>query len=60
MGINRPMAMKYGYDKQTWGLVEQFLYGYDFLVAPCMTEGDVEVTLYFPQFSGPWVHLVCL
>lgn len=50
--------MKYGYDDVTWTLGEQYLFGYDFLVAPCMTEGATEVDVYIPQLSGPWVHLV--
>jgi len=53
----RPTAMRYGYDSKTWGLEEQYLFGYDFLVAPCMTEGATAVQVYIPQLSGPWVHL---
>jgi alpha-glucosidase (family GH31 glycosyl hydrolase) len=52
------MAMKYGYDAACWSLGEQYLFGYDFLVAPCMTENATQVSVYIPQFSGPWVHLV--
>ena len=55
---NRPMPMKYGYDAPVWSLAEQFLFGYDFLVAPCMTENATEVDVYIPRLSGAWVHLV--
>ena len=52
------MAMQYGYDESCWDLGEQYLFGYDFLVAPCMTENATTVSVYIPQLSGPWVHLV--
>jgi alpha-D-xyloside xylohydrolase len=58
MIINRPMAMKFGYDSTCWSLGEQYLFGYDFLVAPCMTENSTQVSVYIPHLSGPWVHLV--
>jgi len=35
----------------------QFLFGEEFLVTPCTTEGASSVEVYFPKFSGPWVHL---
>lgn len=52
------MAMLYGYDATSWSLEEQYLFGPDFLVAPCMTENASDVSVYIPPLSGPWVHLV--
>jgi alpha-glucosidase (family GH31 glycosyl hydrolase) len=36
----------------------QYMFGADFLVAPVLTEGASEVSVYLPQYSGPWIHLV--
>jgi len=53
----RPLAMNYAYDAAAWSKQEEYLFGDDFLVAPCMEEGAVTVQVYFPSMSGAWVHL---
>lgn len=55
--LMRPLAMHYGYDAEAWRVDSQFLFGEEFLVTPCTTEGASSVEVYFPKFSGPWVHL---
>jgi len=54
----RPLCMHYGYDEVTWTILEQYLVGEsDLLVAPVLYEGNLSVSVYFPQHSGPWVHV---
>ncbi|CAM9105451.1 unnamed protein product, partial [Ectocarpus fasciculatus] len=53
----RPLAMNYAYDATAWRVEEAYLFGDDFLVAPCMDEGSTSVDVYFPALSGRWVHL---
>lgn len=53
----RPMFLHYAYDLDAWDQKEQFLVGTEFLVAPCMNEGEESVKVYFPPFSGTWIHL---
>lgn len=55
---SRPLFLSYGYDDRVWELDEQYLFGEDFLVAPCMYEGSTTVNVYFPAYSGEWKHLV--
>ncbi len=50
--------MNYAYDDASWSVENEFLFGDDFLVAPCMDEGSVQVSVYFPALSGHWIHLV--
>ena len=35
-----------------WNMKEQFMFGPDFLVTPCMHEGATNVTVFFPEQSG--------
>ncbi len=56
--LRSPLLLHYGDDEAVWGLTEQFLVGAELLVAPCMTQGAVSTSVYFPRNSGPWVHLV--
>ena len=59
------MALHYAYDNNIWELTNsnqpqaQYLFGKEFLIAPVVNEGAVEVTVYLPANSGPWIHLVC-
>lgn len=55
---HRPLAMNYAYDERAWLVQEEYLFGDDFLIAPCMDEGEVSVKVYFPARSGVWNHLV--
>lgn len=50
--------MNYAYDVKSWGIQEEYMFGDDFLVAPCMEEGSTSVSVYIPALSGKWVHLV--
>ena len=50
--------MHYGYDPLVWSITEQYLVGTQLLIAPVLYEGATDVTVYFPQHSGPWVHIV--
>ena len=50
--------MNYAYDPSAWRVEEAYLFGDDFLIAPCMNEGATTVDVYFPALSGLWVHLV--
>lgn len=54
------MAMHYAYDPVVWTMEPQlqYLFGSEFLVAPCMFQGGQNVSVYFPALSGPWIHLV--
>jgi alpha-glucosidase len=54
----RPLAMNYAYDDEAWTIQDAYLFGDDFLVAPCTDEGSVVVDVYMPAFSGNWVYLV--
>jgi hypothetical protein len=54
----RPMCLHYGYDKESWPLVEQYLVGTELLAAPVLYEGATSAEVYFPFFSGSWVHIV--
>ena len=55
---HRALAMNYAYDPSAWRVEEAYLFGDDFLIAPCMNEGATTVDVYFPALSGLWVHLV--
>jgi hypothetical protein len=52
------MCLHYGYDKESWSLVEQYLVGTELLAAPVLYEGATSSEVYFPFFSGSWVHIV--
>jgi hypothetical protein len=52
------MCLHYGYDKESWALVEQYLVGTELLAAPVLYEGATSSEVYFPFFSGSWVHIV--
>ena len=54
----RPLAMNYAYDEEAWTIEEEYLFGDDFLIAPCMEEGATSVDVFIPSLSGSWVHLV--
>lgn len=38
----------------------QYMFGADFLVAPCVAPNATEVSMYLPRQSGSWTHLVRL
>ena len=50
--------MHYGYGAVVWDIIDAYLMGTELLIAPCMTQGASNVTVYFPKYSGPWIHLV--
>jgi alpha-glucosidase (family GH31 glycosyl hydrolase) len=50
--------MHYSFDEKVFNLTEQYLFGTEFLIAPCMQERVENVNVYFPLHSGPWKHLV--
>jgi alpha-glucosidase (family GH31 glycosyl hydrolase) len=50
--------MNYAYDDMAWIVEEAFLFGDDFLVAPCLEPNGTVVNVYFPAASGWWMHLV--
>lgn len=58
VAVIRPLAMHYAYDEVVWDITEQYLVGTELLVAPVVYEGATEVEVYFPVYSGPWIHLV--
>ncbi|MCA9670358.1 MAG: glycoside hydrolase family 31 protein [Myxococcales bacterium] len=52
--VNRPLALAYHDDKQTWTRHFTFMLGDDILVAPVITAGAVKRKVYLPE--GTWVH----
>jgi alpha-glucosidase (family GH31 glycosyl hydrolase) len=58
------MCLQFAWDPSAWSMANsdepqtQYMFGADFLVAPVLTEGASEVSVYLPQYSGPWIHLV--
>jgi alpha-glucosidase (family GH31 glycosyl hydrolase) len=57
----------YAYDEYTWELTNdpvtqnsQYMFGSEFLVAPCITEGASNTITYLPRDSGTWIHLVSI
>ena len=46
--------MYYGYDDKVWNITDQYMFGSDFLVAPCMDNHADSTDVYFPKFSSPF------
>ncbi len=53
--IVRHLMLAYPSDPLTHALTDQYLIGSDLLVAPVLTEGQTERTLYLPE--GTWTHV---
>ena len=51
----RTMFYEFPEDKQCWELPEQYMFGPDYLVAPILTAGATERTLYLPR--GKWKNM---
>lgn len=52
--------MNYAYDAAAWQVEEAYLFGDEYIVAPCMEKNKTSVVVYFPALSGRWIHLVYL
>lgn len=53
MPVQRAMALALPDEPQAWGFEDQFFFGADILVAPCLNP-DHRVTVYLPE--GDWVR----
>ncbi len=53
--VQRPMALAYPHEPQSWTFEHQFLFGPDLLVAPCLDPDD-HVAIYLPRDAsgGAW------
>lgn len=70
----RPLVLHYPNDDESWRLLSrwgpststnpnsrqpvEYMFGADFLIAPCVLPGATEVSVYLPRQSGSWIHLV--
>lgn len=52
--INRPMWWDYPEDHQSWGIIDQFMFGSDYLVAPVYVYKARSRSVYLP--TGKWFH----
>jgi alpha-D-xyloside xylohydrolase len=52
--VQRPMVLACPQDRVAWGFEDQFFFGDDILVAPCLNPQG-RVSVYLPQ--GRWVWL---
>jgi alpha-glucosidase len=51
----RPLVLEYPDDPATYGLDDQYMFGSDLMLAPCIREGATVRGLYLP--TGGWVEV---
>jgi alpha-glucosidase len=56
MPIQRPLALHYEHDRNTWAVHDQYMYGPDLLVAPVHKSAVSRWRAYLPQ-GETWIHL---
>jgi alpha-D-xyloside xylohydrolase len=53
--LNRPLWYDFPADANTWGVIDQYMFGEDYMMAPIYKMGDRARNVYFPA-GTTWVH----
>lgn len=55
--LMRPLFFHYENEHSLYSVTDEYLFGSEFIITPCMTPGADQVSVTIPGGSGDWIHL---